>query len=117
MRCSLLGQCGVAAKPPRTMHVSCLVRIRSGVELTPKDLVVPPSEGTGAPQGTSIGIQYSFKVGFIGGPSRSYDGPRLVESKIYKLGCCGPNLYLTLGRRPLCTPTCGHIAPTRRVHD
>ena len=23
-----------------------------------------------------------------------------------------PNLYLTLGRRPLCTPTCGHIAPT-----
>ena len=36
------------------------------------------AQGAEAPQGTSLGIH----SGFIQGPSESYDGPRLAESKI-----------------------------------
>ena len=53
----------------------------SGVELTPKDLVVPPSvRGPGHLKGLLVSPPVS--VGVIGGQSGGYEGPKSVLSKI-----------------------------------
>ena len=95
---------GATLAVPRGTSPTAL-SVLSGIEGTPKDLVVPPSEGTGAPQETSSKSPPPVSVGDLGGQSGGYKGPTLVLSKIYKLG--STNLYLTYGRRFFVTLTRG----------